>query len=97
MDLSTLGRAQRTHRQLIAWFSSPRIAVRSAVRIADTVPSVQVRIRSDHDHGAEGPLVAIVAQVPWLWSTMVARQLSTLGVAVKWDHQTDEVDMGTLR
>jgi hypothetical protein len=97
MDLSTLDRTPRTHRQLIAWFSSPRVAVRSAVRLADTVPSVRVRIRSDHDHGAEGPLVSVVARIPWLWSTMVARQLSALGVAVKWDAQPDDVDTRSLR
>lgn len=85
MDLSTIGRTQRTHRELIAWFSSPRVAVRTAARLAETVPSAKVRVRRTEDHGAEGPVVALAAEVPWLWSTMVTRQLDGLGVAVMWD------------
>lgn len=85
MDLSTIGRSQRTHRELLAWFSSPRIAVRTAFRLIETVPSARVEIRSTEDHGAEGPVVALAAEIPWLWSAMVTRQLSGLGVAVVWD------------
>ena len=85
MDLSTIGRIERTHRELIAWFSSPRVAVRTAFRLLETVPSVRVTVRRTEDHGAEGPVVAMCAQIPWLWSTMVTRQLHGLGVAVVWD------------
>ena len=85
MDLSAIGRTQRTHRELVAWFSSPRIAVRTAFRLAATVPSARVRVRRTEDHGAEGPVVALTAEIPWLWSTMVTRQLNGLGVAVMWD------------
>lgn len=85
MDLSTIGRSQRTHRELLAWFSSPRIAVRTAFRLLETVPSARVEIRCTEDHGGEGPVVALAAEIPWLWSTMVTRQLSGLGVAVAWD------------
>ena len=85
MDLSTIGRSQRTHRELMAWFSSPRVAVRTAFRLLETVPSARVWIRRTEDHGAEGPVVAMSAEIPWLWSTMVTRQLSGLGVAVVWD------------
>jgi hypothetical protein len=88
VDLSTIGRAQRTHRELIAWFSSPRVAVRTAFRLAETVPSARVRIRRTEDHGAEGAVVALAAEIPWLWSTMVTRQLNGLGVAVMWDPGT---------
>ena len=95
MDLSTIGRSQRTHRELMAWFSSPRVAVRTAFRLLETVPSARVWIRRTEDHGAEGPVVAMSAEIPWLWSTMVTRQLNGLGVAVVWDpdktgHGTDE-------
>ena len=85
MDLSTIGRSQRTHRELMAWFSSPRVAVRTAFRLLETVPSARVWIRRTEDHGAEGPVVAMSAEIPWLWSTMVTRQLNGLGVAVVWD------------
>ena len=85
MDLSTIGRTQRTHRELVAWFSSPRVAVRTAVRLMESVPSARVRVRQADDHGAEGPVVAMTAVIPWLWSTMVTRQLDGLGVAVMWD------------
>lgn len=85
MDLSTIGRSQRTHRELLAWFSSPRVAVRTAFRLLETVPSVHVTIRCTEIHGAEGPVVALAAEIPWLWSTMVTRQLNGLGVAVVWD------------
>lgn len=85
MDLSTIGRTQKTHRDLIAWFSSPRVAVRTAFRLLETVPTARVAIRRTEDHGAEGPVVALAAEIPWLWSTMVTRQLSGLGVAVVWD------------
>ena len=70
---------------LLAWFSSPRVAVRTAFRLIETVPSARVEIRCTEDHGAEGPVVALAAEIPWLWSTMVTRQLSGLGVAVVWD------------
>lgn len=85
MDLSTIGQSQRTHRELLAWFSSPRVAVRTAFRLLETVPSARVAIRRTEDHGAEGPVVALAAEIPWLWSTMVTRQLNGLGVAVVWD------------
>ena len=85
MDLSTIGESRRTHRALLAWFSSPRIAVRTAFRLLETVPSARVVVRCAEDHGAEGPVVALAAEIPWLWSTMVTRQLSGLGVAVVWD------------
>jgi hypothetical protein len=85
VDLSTIGRSQRTHRELIAWFSSPRVAVRTAFRLLETVPSARVWIRRTEDHGAEGPVVSMAAEIPWLWSTMVTRQLNGLGVAVVWD------------
>ena len=85
MDLSTIGRSQRTHRELIAWFSSPRVAVHTTFRLLETVPSARVWIRRTEDHGAEGPVVAMSAEIPWLWSTMVTRQLNGLGVAVVWD------------
>ena len=88
MDLSTIGRSQRTHRELLAWFSSPRIAVRTAFRLIETVPSARVEIRCTEDHGAEGPVVALAAEIPWLWSTMVTRQLSGLGVAAVWDPES---------
>ena len=95
MDLSTIGQSQRTHRELTAWFSSPRVAVRTAFRLLETVPSARVWIRRTEDHGAEGPVVAMSAEIPWLWSTMVTRQLNGLGVAVVWDpdktgHRTGE-------
>jgi hypothetical protein len=85
VDLSAIGRSQRTHRELVAWFSSPRVAARTAFRLLDTVPSARVWIRRTEDHGAEGPVVALAAEIPWLWSTMVTRQLNGLGVAVVWD------------
>ena len=85
MDLSTIGQSQRTYRELLAWFSSPRVAVRTAYRLLETVPSARVAIRRTEDHGAEGPVVALAAEIPWLWSTMVTRQLNGLGVAVVWD------------
>jgi hypothetical protein len=85
VDLSTIGRSQRTHRELMAWFSSPRVAVRTAFRLLETVPTARVAIRRTEDHGAEGPVVAMSAEIPWLWSTMVTRQLNGLGVAVVWD------------
>jgi hypothetical protein len=94
MDLSTIGRAQRTHRELIAWFSSPRIAVRTAFRLMETVPSTTVRVRCGEDHGAEGPVVALAAEIPWLWSTMVTRQLNGLGVAVMWDPGSHDLGDG---
>jgi len=93
VDLSTIGRSQRTHRELMAWFSSPRVAVRTAFRLLETVPSARVWIRRTEDHGAEGPVVAMSAEIPWLWSTMVTRQLSGLGVAVVWD--PDQSGRGT--
>ena len=93
MDLSTIGRSQRTHRELMAWFSSPRVAVRTAFRLLETVPSARVWIRRTEDHGAEGPVVAMSAEIPWLWSTMVTRQLNGLGVAVVWD--PDDKGQGT--
>ncbi|HXS71195.1 MAG TPA: hypothetical protein VN839_06405, partial [Patescibacteria group bacterium] len=88
MDLPTIGESRRTHRALLAWFSSPRIAVRTAFRLLETVPSARVVVRCAEDHGAEGPVVALAAEIPWLWSTMVTRQLSGLGVAVVWDPDT---------
>jgi len=96
VDLSTIGQSQRTHRELTAWFSSPRVAVRTAFRLLETVPSARVWIRRTEDHGAEGPVVAMSAAIPWLWSTMVTRQLNGLGVAVVWDpdktgHRTGEM------
>jgi hypothetical protein len=84
MDLSTIGESRRTHRALLAWFSSPRIAVRTAFRLLET----RVAVRCAEEHGAEGPVVALAAEIPWLWSTMVTRQLSGLGVAVVWDPDT---------
>ena len=95
MDLSTIGRSQGTHRELIAWFSTPRIAVRTAFRLVDTVPSARVWIKRTEDHGAEGPVVAMCAEIPWLWSMMVTRQLNGLGVAVMWDPATADGDAGT--
>ena len=86
MDLSTIGESRRTHRALLAWFSSPR--VRTAFRLLETVPSARVAVRCAEDHDAEGPVVALAAEIPWLWSTMVTRQLSGLGVAVVWDPDT---------
>ena len=88
MDPSISARSQPTHRELIAWFSSPRVAVRTAFRLLETVPSARVEVRCAEDHGAEGPVVALAAEIPWLWSTMVTRQLSGLGVAVVWDPDT---------
>ena len=88
MDPSISARSQRTHRELIAWFSSPRVAVRTAFRLLETVPSARVEVRCAEDHGAEGPVVALAAEIPWLWSTMVTRQLNGLGVAVVWDPDT---------
>jgi len=88
VDPSISARSQRTHRELIAWFSSPRVAVRTAFRLLETVPSARVEVRCAEDHGAEGPVVALAAEIPWLWSTMVTRQLSGLGVAVVWDPDT---------
>ena len=44
MDLPTIGESRRTHRALLAWFSSPRIAVRTAFRLLETVPSARVVI-----------------------------------------------------
>jgi hypothetical protein len=34
----------------------------------------------------------LIAHIPWLWSAMVARELSTIGVAVKWDPRADGAD-----
>jgi hypothetical protein len=85
MDISAIGQSQETNRALFAWFSSPRVAVRTAVLLGDTVPGARVCIRRSEDHGAEGPVVALRAQIPWLWSTTVTRQRSGLGVAVLWD------------
>lgn len=73
----------------MAWFSSPRVAVRTAFRLLETVPSARVWIRRTEDHGAEGPVVAMSAEIPWLWSTMVTRQLNGLGVAVVWDPESN--------
>jgi hypothetical protein len=94
MDLSAIGRTQRTHRELIAWFSSPRVAIHTAFRLAETVPTGRVRVRQTEDHGAEGPVVALEAEIPWLWSTMVTRQLNSLGVAVMWDPDAGRHDAG---
>jgi hypothetical protein len=94
MDLSTIGRSQRTHRELVAWFSSPRVAVRTAFRLLETVPSSRAAVRRTEDHGAEGPVVALAAEIPWLWSTMVTRQLNGLGVAVMWDPDARTGDAG---
>ena len=85
MDEPAIEQTQGTHRALFAWFSSPRVAVRTAVRLGETVPGARVCIRASEDHGAEGPAVPLSAQIPWQWSTMVTRQLSGLGVAVLWD------------
>jgi hypothetical protein len=85
VDLSAVGQSQRTYRELVAWFSSPRVAARTAFRLLETVPSARVTIRRAGNHGAEGPVVALAAEIPWLWSTMVTRQLNGLGVAVVWD------------
>jgi len=85
MDLSAIGQTQQTHRDLVAWFSSPRVAVRTAYRLAETVPSIRIAVRPTDDHGAEGQLVALVAEIPWLWSTLVTRQLTGPGVALVWD------------
>jgi hypothetical protein len=90
VDLSTIGTSQRTHRELVARFSSPRIAVRTAMRLLETVPNARVWVRRSEDHGAEGPLVAISAEIPWTWSTMVTGQLNGLGVAVMWDPGLDD-------
>ena len=95
MDFSTIARRQGTHRELIAWFSSPRVAVRTGLRLLETVPSAKVRIRRSDDHGAEGPVVALAAEIPWLWSIMVTRQLNGLGVAVMWDPETPDADART--
>ena len=94
MDAPAIEQTQGTHRALFAWFSSPRVAVRTAVRLGETVPGARVCIRPSDDHGAEGPVVALSAQIPWSWSTMVTRQLSGLGVAVLWDAD-DIVDQPT--
>jgi hypothetical protein len=96
MDVS-VERSQRTHRRLVAWFSSPRVAARSAIRLSETVPSFRVRIRPEADHGAEGPVVPLVADVPWLWSSIVTRQLTGLGVTMLWDPRSEDIDVGTLR
>ena len=85
MDLAAIGQTQETHRALSAWFSSPRVAVRTAVRLGETVPGARACIRPSEDHGAEGAIVALCAQIPWSWSTKVTRQLSGLGVVVLWD------------
>jgi hypothetical protein len=85
MDVPAIEQAQGTHRALFAWFSSPRVAVRTAVRLGETVPGARVCIRPSEDHGAEGPVVALSAEIPSAWSTMVTRLLSGLGVAVLWD------------
>ena len=85
MDLSAIGRTQRTHRELFAWFSSPRVAVRTAFRLLESVPSARVQLRPTEDHGAEGPVLALAAEIPWLWSTMVTRHLNGLGIAIVWD------------
>jgi hypothetical protein len=95
LDLSTIGRTQKTHRDLVAWFSSPRTAVRTASRLLETVPSARVAIRRTQDHGAEGPIVALTARIPWLWSAMVTRQLDGLGVAVLWDPTSIDGDAET--
>ncbi len=96
MDLPAIEQSQQTHRALFAWFSSPRVAVRTAVRLGDTVPGARVCICRSEDHGAEGPVVALSAQIPWSSSTMVTRQLSGIGVAVLWD-AGDVVDELTAR
>jgi hypothetical protein len=83
-SLETLSRSG-TYRVLVAWFSSPRVAVRTAVRLADTVPGARVGIGRSEDHGAEGPAVALTAEIPSASSSMVTRQLYGLGVAVLWD------------
>jgi hypothetical protein len=90
VDLSTIDTSRRTHRELVAWFSSPRIAVRTAMRLLETVPNARVWLRRSEDHGAEGPLAAISAVIPWTWSTMITRQLNGLGVAIMWDPGLDD-------
>jgi hypothetical protein len=95
MDPPAVGHDQAPHRELIAWFSSPRIAVRTAIRLRETVPTARVRVRRSEDHGAEGPVVALAAEIPWLWSTMVTRQLRGLGVAVMWDPARADAGAGT--
>ena len=95
MGASTFGRIQRTHRELVAWFSSPRVAVHAAFRLTDMVPTTRVRIRVTEEHGAEGPVVALTAEIPWLWSTMVRRQLDGLGVPVLWDPGSDGTEAAT--
>jgi hypothetical protein len=95
MDLSSIDQNEPTRRALIAWFSSPRVAVRTACRLAESVPGVSVSIRPDDDHGAEGPVVALIAEVPRLWSTLVTRQLTGLGVALLWDPRSPESDPST--
>jgi hypothetical protein len=85
MDHSDIDRTRQLHRGFIAWFSSPRVAVRTALRLAQTVPGSRVHVRRSDDHGAEGPVVALAAEIPWLWSTVVTRQMAGLGVAVMWE------------
>ena len=85
MDLSAIARTQRTQRELVAWFSSPRVAVRTAFRLLESVPSARVWLRQTEDHGAEGAVVALAAEIPCLWSTMVTRHLNGLGIAIVWD------------
>jgi hypothetical protein len=91
MDVPAIGQSPETllrtgtYRVLVAWFSSPRVAVRTAVRLGDAVPGARVGIGRSEDHGAEGPAVALTAEIPTAWSTMVTRQLYALGVAVLWD------------
>jgi hypothetical protein len=41
--------------------------------------------------------VALVADVPWLWSSVVSRQMSEIGVTMLWDPRSDGVDVGTAR
>ena len=85
MDHSDNDRLRQLDRGFIAWFSSPRVAIRTALRLAQTVPGSRVHVRRNDDHGAEGPVVALAAEIPWLWSTVVTRQTTGLGVAVMWD------------
>ena len=66
----------------LAWFSSPRIAVRTAFRLIETVPNAGSEVRSDRGSRRRRPQWPRSPPRSVAWSAMVTGQLNGLGVAV---------------
>ena len=72
-------------RSLFVWFVSPRLATRTALRLAATTPGIHVWLPATPGHGAEGPVTLLGAQVPAERCAEVSRLLADLGVPLLWD------------